>query len=140
YQMPGLPYLDGLVIEVVPDAAARIALLQAGKLELAHWWGWLTPEEGRVLKRTHPELTIQSRMVVDLAHVFMRTDQPPFNDVRVRRAGTLDSARRGWREALHYDEGCLDSGPIPCSMTDWKLTAERMDSAKARYLTGYDVK
>ncbi|HXJ84769.1 MAG TPA: ABC transporter substrate-binding protein, partial [Candidatus Methylomirabilis sp.] len=47
FHLSGLPYLDGVVVEVVPDNATRLSMLRAGKLELGHWWGWLTPEEGR---------------------------------------------------------------------------------------------
>jgi ABC-type transport system substrate-binding protein len=54
YFMKGLPYLDGVVIEIVPDAAARLAVLRAGKAQLAHIWGWVSPEEARALKQTSP--------------------------------------------------------------------------------------
>src|SRR5207245_11026104 len=130
----GRPYRVGRSLHAVAAMASRLSLLRARKLELAHRWGWLTHEEGRALKRTSPEIVISTQMVMDVAHVYMRTDQPPFNDVRVRRAVALAIDRKAWRASLHFGEGCLDSGPVPCSMTEWKVTADKMDPARARYL------
>jgi peptide/nickel transport system substrate-binding protein len=58
--------------------------------------------------------------------------------VRVRRAVSLAIDRQGWREALHFGEGCLDSGPVPCAMSGWKLEASKIEPAKRKALEGYD--
>src|SRR5215831_14193348 len=127
YFMKGLPYLDGAVIEITPDAAARLALLRSGKAELPHIWGWVSPEEARSLKQTNPEMSITPYRVIGQGFIYMRTDQPPFNDIRVRRAVSLAIDRKAWNDALLFGEGCIDSGPLPCAMTDWKLEAAKMD-------------
>ena len=136
YFMKGLPYLDGAVVEITPDAAARLAVLRAGKADLPHVWGWVSPEEARALKGT--DLVVTPHKVIGQGFIYMRTDQPPFNDIRVRRAMSLAIDRKAWNEALLFGEGCIDAGPMPCAMTDWKLDASKIDAAKAKYLIGYD--
>lgn len=138
YFSKGLPYLDGVAIEITPDASARLSLLRAGKVELPHIWGWLSPEEGKSLQKTNPEMVVTPYQVIGQGIIYMRTDQPPFNDVRVRRAVSLAIDRKAWNDALIFGEGCIDTGPVPCAMKDWKLDASKLDPAKAKALTGYD--
>jgi peptide/nickel transport system substrate-binding protein len=138
YFMKGLPYLDGVVIEITPDAAARVAVLRSGKAELPHIWGWVSPEEGKALQKTNPELVVTPHQVIGQGFIYMRTDQPPFNDVRVRRAVSLAIDRKAWNEALLFGEGCVDSGPVPCALKEWKLDASKIEPARAKYLVGYD--
>src|SRR5213594_4883605 len=138
YFMKGLPYLDGVVIEITPDAAARVSLLRAGKVELPHIWGWISLEEAKSVQKTNPERVLTRLQVIGQGRIYMRTDQPPFNDVRVRRAVSLAINRQAWNEALLFGEGCIEPGPVPCAMKEWKVEAARMDHGKAKYLVGYD--
>src|SRR3989449_8730967 len=138
YFMKGLRYLDGAVIETTPDAAARVSLLRAGKVELPHIWGWLSPDEAKSVQKTTPELAVVRHNVIGQGFIYMRTDQPPFNDIRVRRAMSLAIDRKAWNDALLFGEGCVDAGPIPCALKEWKLDAAKIEPARAKYLVGHD--
>jgi peptide/nickel transport system substrate-binding protein len=138
YHVKGLPYLDGVVIEITPDASARVSLLRAGKVEMGHMWGFLSAEEAKSVKQSNPEMVSTPTMNLASGIIYFRTDQPPFNDVRVRRAISLAIDRKAWSDSILEGEGCIDSGPVPCALADWKLPASKMDPAKAKYLVGYD--
>ena len=64
YFMKGLPYLDGVVIEITLDAATRLSLLRANKVDLGHQWAWAAVEEGRSLQKTNPEISLRLTPVI----------------------------------------------------------------------------
>ena len=138
YFAKGLPYLDSVVIEITPDAAARASLMRAGKAELIQIYGHASVEEGKAFQKTNPEIELQLLTVMAQGMIYFRTDQAPFNDVRVRRAISLAIDRKAWNDSLLYGEGCLVSGPLPCAMKDWRVDPATLEPAKAKYLAGYD--
>ena len=138
YYIKGLPYLDGIEWQITPDAASRLSLLRAGKVDFLHVIGFVGGEDAIPLQQTNPELKFFKYQTLGQGMFYMRTDQSPFHDVRVRRALSLAINRPAWLEALDYGEGCIDTGPVPCVLTEWKLAAKDMDSAKAKYLIGFD--
>jgi peptide/nickel transport system substrate-binding protein len=87
YFLPGLPRVDGVEWLVVDDPSAALAMYRTGQLDCGgwHWWS-VRQEDLDSLKKTHPHLMYQDFLSPVSHAIWMRTDQPPFNDVRVRRA------------------------------------------------------
>ena len=81
-----LPYNDGIVYNIIPDESAQIAALRTCKIDVLEQFRWQFAEE---LRRSAPELILQKRLRQVQTFVALRNDQPPFDDIRVRRAMNL---------------------------------------------------
>ena len=87
YFRRGQPYVDGVDWLVVEDASAALAMYRSGQLDCgpASWWS-VRQEDLESVHKTHPHLKFQDFLSTVSHAIYMRTDQAPFNDVRVRRA------------------------------------------------------
>ena len=99
YFVPTLPYIDRVEMVVDEDNASRIASFLAGKYDLA----WEFPgtmnrsdwvQIADTLKKRRPNLKTLEYPSNVMNTIDMRTDKPPFNDVRVRQAISLALDRR----------------------------------------------
>src|SRR2546422_3450727 len=99
YFMKALPYLDGVVIEITPDASARLSLLRAGKVEFGHMWAWAAVEEGRSLQKTNPEMRLALTPVIGQAMIEVSTNRShaadaDLNKLLIAQGRELDPKRR----------------------------------------------
>ena len=100
YWQHGLPYADTLTITGFPDTVSLTDALRTGQIHAA---GTLDPPQVPVLS-TASGITVVVSQAGSIVPFTMRTDQPPFSDVRVRQAMRLladrsqliDSALNGY--------------------------------------------
>jgi len=78
----GPPPLKRVIFEVIPETATRIAALQAGKVHIIQT---VPPHMVETLKRD-PNVQVKTAIGTRVHMFEMNVNQPPFNDVRVRRA------------------------------------------------------
>ncbi|MBI2829574.1 MAG: ABC transporter substrate-binding protein [Chloroflexi bacterium] len=79
-----LPYLDGVKLLIVPDKSTLYAGVRTGKID---WVTAIMPEDLSEFNKTTPQLKSHQYSVSTAGNAIgMRTDKPPFNDIRVRRA------------------------------------------------------
>ena len=118
-----LPYLDEVVMLVIPDDASRIAALRTGELDYV---GILTDNSivstdvGLRLQQTNPELQMFTRPhpTFNKSGFVFNTSKPPMGDVRVRHAMQMaldletikDSYWKGMAETA--PQGFLGSGLV----------------------------
>jgi peptide/nickel transport system substrate-binding protein len=87
YFRRGQPWIDGVDWLVMEDAAAGLAAYRTGQIDAGNWHWWAVRQQDRAaMKKSHPQLTYQDFLSNVTHGIYMRTDKPPFNDVRVRRA------------------------------------------------------
>ena len=87
-------------------------------------------EDLEALKQSHPHLRYQDMLANNMQTIWMRTDQPPFNDVRVRRAISQAIDRQALIEAV-YMRG-EPSPAIGRGLAEWSLPIDQL-GAGARY-------
>lgn len=82
YFEPGVPTVDRLVFQVVPEAATRMIMLQTGEVDAIY--PVPMTDIGRL--RSMPGVAVRTAPKNQVLFLSLNQDFPPFQDVRVRRA------------------------------------------------------
>jgi peptide/nickel transport system substrate-binding protein len=131
YFIPGLPWVDGVEWLIVDDASAGLAMYRTGQLDAGpwHWWS-VRQQDVEALKKTHPHLIYQD-FLSNVSHaIYLRTDQDPFTDVRVRRAISQALDRQAIIDAVF-----IKGEPTPAvsrGLPEWSPRIDELGAA-ARY-------
>ena len=124
YFRPGLPGVDRLVFQILPEAGTAIAALERGEIDYA---GSVAGPEIRRLRQT-PGIAVvagsggsggsicQDVLIPNLT-------QPPFNDLRVRRAFAHALDRQAIVDRVYFGQGRPATGPIS-HLLSWAYTPD----------------
>jgi peptide/nickel transport system substrate-binding protein len=132
YFRQGLPYVDGVEWLVVQDESTGLAMYRTGQLDTGPGGNWAVRQEDlEALKKSHPQLRYQDMLAINSTTIWMRTDQPPFNDVRVRRAISQAVDRQALIEAVY-----LRGEPSPAigrGLAQWSLPIDQLGEGAKYY-------
>jgi peptide/nickel transport system substrate-binding protein len=85
FDNPGPAYLKRVEVRIIPEAATRLAELEAGNIDILE----NVPPEHVERVKSMPGVTLIQEPAWGLGYLGMATDKAPFNDVRVRKAINL---------------------------------------------------
>ena len=130
YFQTGLPHIDRVEMVVDEDNASRMAAFLVGKYDL----GWEFPgaiqrtdwvQIKDTLKQRRPGLRTAEFVSNVETHISMRTDQKPFNDVRVRQAMSMAIDRQGILDATAEGVGVFNPA-IPAAFKEWAVPVDQL--------------
>lgn len=108
-ELGGRPYLDRLVVRIIPDATARLTELLTGRVD---YYVQVTPEQTPQVKASD-----RARLVTFpyRSYVFAGWNQrrPMFQDPRVRRALTMAIDKQGIIDGVLYGYGEPANSSVP---------------------------
>jgi peptide/nickel transport system substrate-binding protein len=137
YFLTGLPYIDKIEVSVDEDNASRMAAFIAGKYDLGWEFqgvinrvDWVQIKD--TLKQKRPRLQTAEYPTSVLSHIYMRTDKPPFSDIRVRRAMSLAINRQGIIDAVYEGAGALNP-PVPAALKEWSVPMDQLGEGARWY-------
>jgi peptide/nickel transport system substrate-binding protein len=137
YFRQGQPYVDAVEWLIIPDESTGLAMYRTGQIDCGPQLTWAVRQQDlEALKQSHPHLVYRDIVSIVPQAVAMRTDMPPFNDVRVRRAISHAIDRQGLIEAV-WGRGVPTAALAP-GVLGWSLPVDQLGEG-ARYYQ-YDPK
>jgi peptide/nickel transport system substrate-binding protein len=133
YYAKGLPYLDKVEWLFIKDRSTQLSLFRAGQVDLPFYDARIPRSDVPSFKKSNPGYPVVFWDWLAVRTLAMRTDKPPFNDARVRRALSMAIDRKKWVAQYLEGQGFEDHGSVPAPMREWKLPAKDLGEG-ARYL------
>lgn len=132
YYQAGQPMIDGVDWLVMEDEAAGLAAYRTGQIDCApsHWWA-VRQADLAAVRASMPKLGYQDFLSPVTTGIYMRTDKPPFNDVRVRRAMSHAVNRQAIIDAVY-----LRGEPTPAisrGAAEWSPRIDQLGPGAAYY-------
>ena len=113
YWKAGRPYLDQLVLRVLPDGAARAIAVEKGEVDLAPMSALPPAEMQRLSKLPNLVSSEQgSEALGPLMWLEINMREKPLSDVRVRQAISMAIDREKLVDVIWYGNGKPSRGPI----------------------------
>lgn len=105
-----LPYLDGVNVLIITDASTRYAAFRTGKIDQIGPVAW---EDAVQIKKQVPDVQEESSVGFQgrSLPIFMRTDEAPFNDIKVRQALNMAIDRQSILNNQYGGIGAIDTFP-----------------------------
>lgn len=119
------PYFDDVKVFGVADLSKRVADFTAKSVNLS--WLFL-PEPRDQLKQQRPDAKFEETQGIG-GYIYLRTDKPPFQDVRVRQAISMAIDRGAVRKAITKGEGVDDQ----CYFVGFPFARQVKDLPQAKY-------
>ena len=117
---------------VVDDVSTGLAMYRTGQLDCGPMEFWTVRQHDlEALQQSHPHLQYQDIQANGGALLAMRTDHPPFNDVRVRRAISMAFDRQALVAALAVRG--QPTPAIPPGLVEWSLPIEQLGAGAQYY-------
>ncbi len=123
YFLPGLPYADGVEVSVDDDTGSRLASWLGGKYDFAPEYDFVVRRlDLDVARRRKPGLQTAEFVWLVTGVQWMKLDQEPFKDIRVRRAFAMAG---DWKEVLETNAFALGNGvpnpAVPAAFREWSI-------------------
>lgn len=99
YWKPGLPYLDGIEVTVVPNRATRMLGMVAGKYDISFPTDVTVPLM-RDLRQQAPGVRCQIR-AIGTSNLIINREAPPFDNPDIRRALALTIDRSAFNKIMN---------------------------------------
>jgi peptide/nickel transport system substrate-binding protein len=132
YYREGQPYVDGVEWLVIPDESTGLAMYRTGQLDCGPGINWaIRQQDLEAMKKSHPHLKYQDYLSQSAGAITMRTDMPPFNDVRVRRAISHAIDRQALNEAVGGRGE--PTAAVSRGLVEWSLPIDQLGEGAQYY-------
>lgn len=84
YWRPGRPYLDKIILQIIPDGNTRVLSLQSGEVDYTYFYFFPTDRIREA--QQDPKLQLREKGVPEDKLLIWNVRRPPFNDPKVREA------------------------------------------------------
>jgi len=108
--------IDQLIFAITPDPAVRYQKLQAGE---CHVMAYPNPADLQSM-REDPNLNVLEQEGLNVGYLAYNTTQPPFDQVKVRKALNMAINKEAILEAVYQGAGKVAVNPIPPTIWSYK--------------------
>ena len=127
-----LPFVDRIVYRIIKDDSTRLTAFRTGKLDILEAVNW---ENLQTLKKSVPQLQSSSWVSSFGTMLVMRTDQKPFDDIRVRRALNMAINKQEIVQAFYNGNAELFAYPMhPDFVGYYEPLSAMPDSVRELYI------
>ncbi|MBI4302572.1 MAG: ABC transporter substrate-binding protein [Chloroflexi bacterium] len=125
-----LPYVDTIQAKIGADPATTMAMFRTGQIDTRA----VNFEEKADIQKTMPQVTIRSTNHPTTAPraFVMRTDKPPFNDVRVRQAMAMSIDHQKFLNVFYGGEG-EPEGPLAGQVVEYSMRLKDRPASVQKY-------